>query len=723
MDHRMQEYWTQKRDTLINDIQSLEKETAKNAVSEQEWGRIDKRASVLLAKLKDQAIRSVTKQSWGMWKQFGKHTITTTLALRREIRKNVRARIMLCVGNSSKAEYPFTVYEVGLQSKNEPRTLWVSGLDPDRLSDSSPFLWVDFSSSKTVMCRIYPETDTTPASLIINKDLGVNLDKNIPLNGMVPIAFRNQMQTVQPIFQCFVDIVQRDNRHQKMRFKLKCLQEELQTFDRTIKKWDKVCLPPEQKIELIKQMDMFMAGSNARPRALLLKGGPGTGKTLLAQTMAEIAGSQFYKLSISDIKHPHLGESAQRVAKIWKEAQENKPALIFIDECESLFGKRGASETDVISTDIVQAFLSKWDGKENGIWVIAATNRRDMIDDAILSRFGSEMEIALPDEESRRLILQQELMQIGSVVRVVTEVARQTQGFSGRDLVMLAGRMVSDVHPGSPTVESMLESVRKQRVNGNIGVDTDATWTSLVLAPTTMSSIQTVCSILKDAEGWKSNGITIPTGILLTGPPGTGKTQIARTMANESGLRFISATTAQIKAGYIGQSGQKVKQLFERARSSSPAILFIDEIDIISTDRGSGGASDDFKEEIIGQLLQEIDGVQESKVEVFVLAATNCPGNVDKAILSRFTQQIVIPLPDFDGRQRILEVLLRAKTVDFNLLSTCNFLAGKSEGFSGRDLKNWIARAEQKAVCRAIHAGGPKHFMLTINDFLTDPDS
>ncbi|MHB1865723.1 MAG: AAA family ATPase, partial [Candidatus Saccharimonadales bacterium] len=486
--------------------------------------------------------------------------------------------------------------------------------------------------------------------------------------------------------------------------------------DRARARWDKVYLPAEQKIDLIKQMDMFMNGSAGRPQALLLKGPPGTGKTLLAQTMAEVAGSKFYKLSISDIKHPNLGESAQRVARIWKEARANEPAILFLDECESLFGKRGAAETDVIGTDIVQSFLSQWDGKESGLWVMGATNRRDLIDEAVLSRFGAEVEIGLPDEESRRLILEQELRQHGAAISVSQEAARQTQGFSGRDLAMLAGRIMADAHPANPTQEIMLRAIRKQRVNGNAGIDTQATWNSLVLAPETMASLQTVCSMLKDAEGWKANGATLPTGILLSGLPGTGKTQIARTMANESGLSFVAATTADLKANFLGQSANRVKNLFERVRASAPAILFLDEIDILAGDRAVSG-NDAIVQEVIGQLLQEIDGIRKSTCEVFVLAATNRPESLDRAILSRFTEQISIPLPDLDGRRLILEILLQPKKVDFDRALACQSLAEMSDGKSGRDLKNWIARAEQKAVQRAVVKGGPEHFMLALDDF------
>ena len=634
------------------------------------------------------------------------------------MQSNLQLRLMLYVGQHADTENPFDLYEFGLKDKDEDRSMSAKGLNQDRLSEEKLFLWVYNLPTDSIICRIYPATCTTPLSMDISTDLGVRLKgrADISLDELVPSSFMKHMQTVESLNETFVDRARQDRLYWRMTYKLEHLKEELQRFDRTRTKWDKIYLPAEQKIDLIKQMDMFMKGSASRPQALLLKGPPGTGKTLLAQTMAEVAGSEFYKLSISDIKHPNLGESAQRVARIWKEARANKPAILFLDECESLFGKRGAAETDVIGTDIVQSFLSQWDGKESNLWVMGATNRRDMIDEAILSRFGAEIEIGLPDEDSRRLILEQELRQHGATISVSPAAARQTQGFSGRDLATLAGRIVAEAHPGDPTQESILRAVRKQRVNGNAGIDTQATWSSLVLAPETMASLQTVCSMLKDAEGWKANGATLPTGILLSGLSGTGKTQIARTMANESGLSFVAATTADLKANFLGQSANRVKNLFERVRASAPAILFLDEIDILAQDRSVSG-NDSIVQEVIGQLLQEIDGIRKSTCEVFVLAATNRPESLDRAILSRFTEQISIPLPDMDGRRRILEILLQSKKIDFDRASACQGLAEMSNGKSGRDLKNWIARAEQKAVQRAVVKGGPKHFMLTLGDF------
>jgi len=716
MDRRMQEYWERKREDLVVEIRSFETKVQEKPVSDREWKRLDSIARRQLKTLKRQAVATATRNAWKHWRQFGwNRTVSTVWQLRRYMQSNLQPHLMYCVGTNASFE---CIYEFGLSGKDVQHQSWATGLDRDRLSNRKLFLSVDNLATKHTLFRVYPATSTTPLSLDIGADLGVRLKgrADISLDGLAPSAFMEHLQTVGSLTEMCVDRAQQEQRHVQMAYKLDRRKEELQRFDRTRTKWDKIYLPAEQKIDLIKQMDMFMKGSASRPQALLLKGPPGTGKTLLAQTMAEVAGSKFYKLSISDIKHPNLGESAQRVARIWKEARANKPAILFLDECESLFGKRGAAETDVIGTDIVQSFLSQWDGKESNLWVMGATNRRDMIDEAILSRFGAEIEIGLPDEDSRRLILEQELRQHGATISVSPAAARQTQGFSGRDLATLAGRIVAEAHPGDPTQESILRAVRKQRVNGNAGIDTQATWSSLVLAPETMASLQTVCSMLKDAEGWKANGATLPTGILLSGLSGTGKTQIARTMANESGLSFVAATTADLKANFLGQSANRVKNLFERVRASAPAILFLDEIDILAQDRSVSG-NDSIVQEVIGQLLQEIDGIRKSTCEVFVLAATNRPESLDRAILSRFTEQISIPLPDMDGRRRILEILLQSKKIDFDRASACQGLAEMSNGKSGRDLKNWIARAEQKAVQRAVVKGGPKHFMLTLGDF------
>ena len=196
-----------------------------------------------------------------------------------------------------------------------------------------------------------------------------------------------------------------------------------------------------------------------------------------------------------------------------------------------------------------------------------------------------------------------------------------------------------------------------------------------------------------------------------------GKTEIGRTLANESGLGFLAATTADVKANFLGQSGNRVKQLFERARSNAPVILFLDKLDIIAPARMGG--NDPLTDEIVGQLLQELDGVQSRDSEVFLLAATNHAEQIDRAVLSRVQEQLAIPLPDPHGRERLLTMLPQKKRITFAPEEGSHTLAAMSEGkgMSGRDLKSWIGRAEQKALLRAIATGGPQHFALTLDDF------
>jgi SpoVK/Ycf46/Vps4 family AAA+-type ATPase len=497
------------------------------------------------------------------------------------------------------------------------------------------------------------------------------------------------------------------------------LEKQLAVLDRKIAAWSKVFLPEKQMNELLQRTNMFEVGDKAAPRGLLLTGPPGTGKTLVARSLAESMQCNFQQLSIADLKQQQLGASGQRVREVWNQARNNQPAVIFLDECEGILGRRGAAETDVISADIVQAFLAEWDGvaPQARAWVIGATNRRDMLDDAILSRFGWEMEIALPGALERTRIFKQEMESVFPGAVIPDEMGSLTQGMSGRDLRHLASQVRTLAYPSAPSREQYLEAVKSSRKAHNTRVDSEARWETLVLDAGVLERLKLTCLLVRDAETWRAQGVTVPRSLLLTGPPGVGKTEIGRTLANESGLGFLAATTADVKANFLGQSGNWVKQLFERARSNAPVILFLDELDIIAPARMGG--NDPLTDEIVGQLLQELDGIQSRDSEVFLLAATNHVEQIDRAVLSRFQERLAIPLPDLHGRERLLTVLLQKKRLSFALEEGCHTLAAMSEGkgMSGRDLKSWIGRAEQKALLRAIATGGPQHFALTLDDF------
>jgi SpoVK/Ycf46/Vps4 family AAA+-type ATPase len=405
-------------------------------------------------------------------------------------------------------------------------------------------------------------------------------------------------------------------------------------------------------------------------------------------------GCDFQMLSLADLKQQTLGASGKRVREVWDRARKHQPAIIFIDECEGILGRRGAAETDAFATDIVHAFLAEWDGIRGNaqVWVIGATNRRDMLDDAILSRFGWEIELQLPGVEDRRQILSQEIKTLGLSVEVPQEAAVLTQGMSGRDLKQLAQSVRSVAYPAEPTQEHFLDAIGAARKSHNTKVDSKAGWETLVLDDATLERLKLVCALLGDAEKWQAQGVSIPRSLLLTGPSGVGKTQVARTLANESGLTFISATTADVKANYLGQSGNRVKLLFERARSSAPAILFLDELDVIAPDRAAAGGNDQLTDEIVGQLLQEMDGISAHDNHVFLVAASNHLERIDAAVRSRFQEKLVIPLPDRNARIRLLANLLTGKKISFPLNDGAILLADqtKDQALSGRDLQSWV---------------------------------
>jgi transitional endoplasmic reticulum ATPase len=222
---------------------------------------------------------------------------------------------------------------------------------------------------------------------------------------------------------------------------------------------------------------------------------------------------------------------------------------------------------------------------------------------------------------------------------------------------------------------------------------------------------------LKDAEGWGAQGVSIPTGILLKGPAGSGKTQIARTIANEGSLGFVKATVADLKGLYLGHAAGNVRDIFGKARAVSPSILFVDELDIVAPARRSGG-NDALVQEIISQMLQEMDGIVAQRRQVFVLAATNLPVDIDPAILSRFTERLVIPLPDLESRIRMLNILFVQAKIDSLHTRDYALLGELSSGMSLRDIRNWLALAQRQAVSRAVANGGSAAYSVVCEDLL-----
>lgn len=485
--------------------------------------------------------------------------------------------------------------------------------------------------------------------------------------------------------------------------------------------WEKIVLEPSVKADILHKIRLFNKADKKAPKGLLLYGPPGTGKTEIARRIADSASCFFMSLKAPDLKAGYVGQSGQNVKALWEKARARGRCVMFVDECEGVFARRGGMESDAASQETVQAFLAEWDGvgtEDQRVWVVGATNRRDLLDDAIVSRFGAAVEIGLPGAAERLQILALEFHKLEMEVSIPEFVAQATTGFSGRNLSSLARDVgtLADERGGSPTDDIWREVIARYSKASSESVDEGARWDSLILCEQTLDKLKTTCEMLRHIETLKAQGVEVPKGALLYGPPGTGKTQIARTLANESGLPFLAATTADLKAGYVGQSGQKVKELFERARGRAPCILFVDEIEAVAPARG-GPNADQFTNEIVNQFLQELDGVRATGRHVFLLAATNIREAIDPAILSRFNDKIEIPNPDEGQRAMLFRLFLGKQRTDFDADQAAAALARRHEGLSGREIGSIVKNASQLAVRRAIRAGKPQEVVLTRADF------
>lgn len=467
--------------------------------------------------------------------------------------------------------------------------------------------------------------------------------------------------------------------------------------------WSKVVLREDEMENLVRAELLFAYSDPSAPRGILLKGPPGTGKSLSAQIFAESSGAHFFKLSIADMKGEHIGSSAANVKRLWQEARENAPSVIFIDECEGVFAKRGSDQGDSFVNEVVQTFLTEWDGigGDSNVLIIGATNRAELLDDAIVSRFTDILELLPTDSVGMIPLIEAVIRQLGLSVSVPAEVAASMSGMNGREVRNVIQQAMRLAAPNAPTTSNFETAIGKIRGKNSTKVEDGASWDTLILPDQLKTKIKTLSQMIREAGALAANGVPVPRTLLLYGPPGTGKTQIARTMANESGVNFISRSTADLKGQYLGHAASRISQAFETARSSSPSILFIDEIDALASSRGSSG--DQLQAEAVTQLLQELDGVSSKSGFVLVVAATNLMDQLDSAILSRFSQKLEIPLPSQNERAAILQTLLNGKPVGDDI--DVHHVASICEGFSGRDIRELISQAFNLAFQRTMAEG------------------
>ena len=480
-----------------------------------------------------------------------------------------------------------------------------------------------------------------------------------------------------------------------------------------------------EMIELpLRHPELFERLGVEAPKGVLLHGPPGTGKTLLAKAVANETNANFYHIGGPEIMSKFYGESEERLRDTFKEAQENAPSIIFIDEIDSIAPKRGEVSGDV-EKRIVSQLLTIMDGLESRgqVVVIGATNRVDAIDPALRrpGRFDREIEIGLPDRKGRLQILDIHTrgMPLTDDVKLV-DVADKAHGFVGADLEALAKeaamgalrRVLPEIDMEERNIP--VETLQKIKVTMNDfwdalrEVSPSSMREVLVESPNVhwddVGGLTEVKQELMEAVEWPLKyrdlfeyaDVVAPKGIMLYGPPGTGKTLVAKAVATESEVNFISVKGPELLSKWVGESERGVREIFRKARQAAPCIIFFDEIDSLVPERGRG-LGNNVSERVVSQILTELDGLESLK-DVVVIATTNRADMVDPAILrpGRIDRKLSIPLPDLETREDIFKIHTRNKILSSDL--DIETLVSQMDGFSGADVAAVCSIASLSAI-------------------------
>ena len=487
-----------------------------------------------------------------------------------------------------------------------------------------------------------------------------------------------------------------------------------------------------EMVELpLRHPELFQRLGIDPPKGVLLYGPPGCGKTLLAKAVANESNAYFLSINGPEIMSKFYGESEARLREIFQKAQENAPAIIFIDEIDAIAPKREEA-TGEVERRVVSQLLALMDGLESRgqVIVIAATNRPNAVDPALRrpGRFDREIEIGVPDRKGRLEILQIHTrgMPLAKDVNL-EEIASITHGFVGADLAALCReaamrtlrRFLPQIDLEKETIPTeilqKMEVTREDFMEALKEVHPSAMREVLIDKPNVrwedVGGLENVKQALKEAVEWplkhpevfKRMGVNPPKGILLAGPPGTGKTLLAKAVATESEANFISVKGPEVLSKWVGESEKAIREIFRRARAVAPSIIFFDEIDAIAPRKDSGFGDSHVTERVISQLLTEMDGLENLR-GVVVIAATNRPDLLDPALLrpGRFDRILEVPVPDKETRLKILKIHTRNMPLaeDVNLEK----LAEITEGYVGADIEALCREAALTALREDINA-------------------
>ncbi len=479
-----------------------------------------------------------------------------------------------------------------------------------------------------------------------------------------------------------------------------------------------------EMIELpLKHPELFDRLGIEPPKGVLLYGPPGTGKTLIAKAVASESNANFISINGPEIMSKFYGQSEENLRKVFDDAEKNAPSIVFIDEIDAIAPKR-EEVTGEVERRVVAQLLALMDGlKTRGkVIVIAATNRPEALDPALRrpGRFDREIEVGVPTKNGRKEILQIHTRGMPLENVDLDHLANITYGFVGADLEALCKeaamnslrRILPEINLEEekipPEVLEKIRVTRKDFEEALKAIEPSAMREVYVQTPNVkwddIGGLDMVKQELKESVEWplkyperfKKMGIRPPKGIFLYGPPGCGKTLLAKAVAHESEANFISVKGPEILSKWVGESEKAVRKIFRKARQVSPSIIFFDEIDSIASVRGMEVGSR-VGERVVDQILTEMDGLEELS-NVIVIGATNRPDIVDPSLLrpGRFDRKILVPAPDKKAKLEILKVHTKnmplAEDVDLE------YIAEKTENFSGADLEGLVREAAMIAL-------------------------
>ncbi len=489
-----------------------------------------------------------------------------------------------------------------------------------------------------------------------------------------------------------------------------------------------------EMIELPMQYpEMFQRLGIEPPKGLLLYGPPGTGKTLLAKAVANEVDAYFQQIKSTEIIESHRGKTEDNLKKVFEDATENAPAIVFLDEIDAIAGDRDDASHSA-DERLVNQLLTELDGLEDRgeVIVIGATNRPDTIDSALRrgGRFDREIEIGVPDKGGRREILEIHTRYMPLRGVDIKEYAEKTHGFVGADLdALIKEAAMNAVRRLRPHIELQEDTLDADLLNALEIYEEDFDRALEELEPSAMREVflevpavewedvgglEDTKQEIQEVVQWpmeysflfEEADINGSTGVLLSGPPGTGKTLLAKAVANESGANFISVNGPEIMSKWVGEAEERIRETFDKARSNAPTVVFFDELDAIAGQRGGRSESNNVTERVVSQLLTELDGMEQTS-GVVVIATTNRPDLIDDALTrsGRFDRKVEIPIPDTEARHKIFEVHFDNKPIEDEV--DVNWLVDESEGLVGADIEAVCREATLMAI-RGFVADNPE---------------